>query len=172
MTGINRPSADDDPVAEDLLLERQLFFALSLASRAAVSACKPVLRALNLTHPQYLVMLTLWEASPRSVSEISEALLLGPATVSPLLKRLEASGYVTRQRVQGNERSLAVGLTPEGAALRERARIVPATMLGKLGLNHREAGELLQRNMARLLEFSQGGRLGVGDGEPKGSGGI
>jgi DNA-binding MarR family transcriptional regulator len=162
MTAMNTRSGDDDPVAEDLLFERQLFFALSVASRAAVSACRPVLQELNLTHPQYLVMLTLWEASPRSVNEISEALLLEPATVSPLLKRLESCGYVTRQRVQGDERSLAVGLTPEGAALRDRASAVPGTMLGKLGLSRTEAEELLRGSMARLLKVSQGERLGGG----------
>jgi DNA-binding MarR family transcriptional regulator len=167
---MSNTSAVDDVPDEDLVLERQLFFALSVASRTAVSACKPVLQELNLTHPQYLVMLTLWEASPRSVNEISEALLLGPATVSPLLKRLEASGYVTR-RVQGDERSLAVGLTPEGAALRDRARAVPGTMPGKLGLSRTEAEELLRGSMARLLKVSQGERLGLGGGGQMGSGG-
>jgi MarR family transcriptional regulator, organic hydroperoxide resistance regulator len=139
---------------DELLLERQLCFALAAASRAVISAYKPVLQELHLTHPQYLVMLTLWEASPRSVNEISEVLLLGPATVSPLLKRLEAAGYVTRRRVQGDERSLAVGLTPEGAALRDRARAVPGTMLGKLGLSRTEAEEL-HGYMTRLLRSAK-----------------
>jgi DNA-binding MarR family transcriptional regulator len=168
---MSTPSADDDVPDEDLLLERQLFFALSVTSRTALSACKPVLQELNLTHPQYLVMLTLWETSPRSVNEISEALLLGPATVSPLLKRLEASGYVTRRRVQGDQRSLAVGLTTEGAELRDRARSVPGTMLGKLGLSSSEAEELLRGSMARLLKVSQGERVGLGGGGQMGSGG-
>jgi MarR family transcriptional regulator, organic hydroperoxide resistance regulator len=147
----------------ELLLERQLCFALAAASRAVIGAYKPVLRELNLTHTQYLVMLALWEVSPRSVAEISEALLLGPATVSPLLKRLEACGYVTRRRVQGDERSLAVGLTPEGAALRDRARAVPGTMLGKLGLSRTEAEEFLRGSMAPLLKVSQR-ELGLGVG--------
>ncbi|WP_343915186.1 MarR family transcriptional regulator [Arthrobacter pascens] len=173
MTAINTPTGDDDVPDEDLLLERQLFFALSVASRTAVSACKRVLQELNLTHPQYLVMLTLWEASPRSVNEISEALLLGPATVSPLLKRLEASGYVTRRRVQGDEHSLAVGLTPEGAALRDRARAVPGTMLRKLGLNRTDDEELLRGRMARLLKVSQAdNRPGLGAAVQMGSGTI
>jgi DNA-binding MarR family transcriptional regulator len=168
MTAMNTPSGD--LVTEDLLLERQLFFALSVASRTAVSACKPVLQEFNLTHPR-LVMLTLWEASPASVNEISEALLLGPATVSPLLKRLEASGYVTRRRVQGDECSFAVSLTPEGAKLRDRARDVPGTMLGKLGLSRTEAEELLPGSTARLLKVSRGERLGGGGGRQMGSGG-
>ena len=113
------PSGSD----EDLLLERQLCFALAVASRTVIGAYRPVLQELNLTHPQYLVMLALWEKSPRSVKDISDALLLVPATLSPLLKRLEALGYVTRRRVPGDERSLAVGLTPEGTAEKLRGKV-------------------------------------------------
>jgi DNA-binding MarR family transcriptional regulator len=139
---------------DDLLLERQLCFALALASRTVISAYRPVLQALDLTHPQYLVMLALWERSPRSVKDISGELLLGPATLSPLLKRLEASGYVTRQRVPDDERSLAVGLTPSGTALRTRALAVPGVMLSKLGLSREEAQEL-HRTMSRLARAAQ-----------------
>lgn len=95
-------------VEDDLLLERQLCFALTAASRTVISAYRPVLQELDLTHPQYLVMLALWERSPRSVKDISAELLLGPATLSPLLKRLEAAGYLTRKRLPKDERSLAV----------------------------------------------------------------
>jgi DNA-binding MarR family transcriptional regulator len=144
------PSGSD----EDLLLERQLCFALAVASRTVISAYRPVLQELNLTHPQYLVMLALWEKSPRSVKEISDALLLVPATLSPLLKRLEALGYVTRRRVPGDERSLAVGLTPEGAALRDKAMGVPGTMLAKLGLNRAQA-EDIHVAMTQLIEAAQ-----------------
>ncbi|MFD1214417.1 MarR family winged helix-turn-helix transcriptional regulator, partial [Arthrobacter sp. GCM10027362] len=103
---------------EDLLLEHQLCFALSVASRSVVAAYKPVLQKLGLTHPQYLVMLALWEQSPRTVKELGEVLLQEPATLSPMLKRLEAAGLVTRSRMAGNERALAVGLTAGGEALR------------------------------------------------------
>src|SRR6476661_9850276 len=99
---------------EDLLLEHQLCFALTVASRSVVGAYKPVLDTLGLTHPQYLVMLCLWESSPRSVRDISDALAQEPATISPLLRRLEAAGLITRRRVQGNERALAVELTLAG----------------------------------------------------------
>jgi DNA-binding MarR family transcriptional regulator len=99
-------------------------------------------------------MLALWEKSPRSVKEISDALLLVPATLSPLLKRLEALGYVTRRRVPGDERSLAVGLTPEGAALRAKAMGVPGTMLAKLGLNRAQA-EDIHVAMTQLIEAAQ-----------------
>jgi MarR family transcriptional regulator, organic hydroperoxide resistance regulator len=127
---------------DDLLLERQLCFALTVASRSVVGAYKPVLDKLGLTHPQYLVMLSLWESSPRSVRDISEALAQEPATISPLLRRLEAAGFITRQRIPGNERTLAVGLTPLGAALRQQATQVPTTMMSRLGLTREQVGRL------------------------------
>jgi DNA-binding MarR family transcriptional regulator len=135
---------------DDLLLERQLCFALTVASRGVVGACEPVLDKLGLTHPQYLVMLCLWESSPRSVRDISQALLHEPATISPLLRRLEAAGLITRRRVEGNERALAVDLTPQGAALRQQATAVPGTMMAKLGLS-RDQAESLHSSMMDLI---------------------
>ncbi|MFS0718681.1 MarR family transcriptional regulator [Arthrobacter sp. 1P04PC] len=143
-------TATPDFIDEDLLLEHQLCFALTVASRNVVAAYKPVLDKLHLTHPQYLVMLTLWESSPRTVREISDALDLDPATVSPLLRRLEAVGYVTRERAEGNERSLAVGLTPAGAALRRDATAIPGTMMARLGLSRDQVAEL-HAAMTRLI---------------------
>jgi len=135
---------------DDLLLEQQLCFALTIASRSVVGAYKPVLDQLGLTHPQYLVMLCLWESSPRSVRNISDALAQEPATISPLLRRLEAAGFLTRQRMAGNERTLAVGLTPKGASLRQQATRVPGTMMARLGLN-REQVRLLHASMTDLI---------------------
>lgn len=140
---------------EDLLLERQLCFALSVASRSVIGAYRPVLEELNLTHPQYLVMLALWEHSPRTLRGIAEALAMEPATLSPMLKRLEANGLVTRERVAGNERALAVGLTEEGRELRARALSVPGTMLARLGLT-REQAEDLNRMMREVIAAAQG----------------
>ncbi|WP_077491030.1 MarR family winged helix-turn-helix transcriptional regulator [Sinomonas mesophila] len=142
---------------EDLLLERQLCFALSVASRSVVGAYRPVLEKLGLTHPQYLVMLALWEHSPRTVREISEALLLEPATVTPLLKRLEDAGLVTRTRQPGNGRALDVALTPRGAALRQQALVVPETMMSRLGITREEAEEL-HGSMMRLIAAAQASR--------------
>jgi MarR family transcriptional regulator, organic hydroperoxide resistance regulator len=139
---------------EDLLLERQLCFALSVASRSVIGAYRPVLEELNLTHPQYLVMLALWEHSPRTLRGIAEALAMEPATLSPMLKRLEANGLVTRERVAGNERALAVGLTEEGRGLRTRALSVPGTMLARLGLT-REQAEDLNRMMREVIAAAQ-----------------
>ena len=105
---------------DDLRLEQQLCFALTVASRSIVGAYKPVLEKLGLTHPQYLVMLCLWESAPRSLRSISEALAQAPATISPLLRRLEEAGFVTRQRVDGTERRLAGGQTAAGEPGRQR----------------------------------------------------
>ncbi len=147
-TAVPTPAAA--AVDEDLLLEHQLCFALTVASRSVVGAYKPVLDQLGLTHPQYLVMLCLWESSPRTVRDISEALAQEPATISPLLRRLETAGYVTRQRAEGNERSLAVGLTPSGVALRQQATAVPGTMMARLGLDREQVAEL-HAAMMRLI---------------------
>jgi len=140
--------------AEDLLLEHQLCFALSVASRSVVAAYKPVLEELGITHPQYLVMLALWEESPRTVKELATALTQEPATLSPMLKRLEAAGLVTRERVPGNERALAVGLTEAGAALRSKALSVPGTMLDRLELDRRTLRDL-NASMRRLIDAAQ-----------------
>lgn len=139
---------------EDLLLERQLCFALSVASRSVIAAYRPVLEELNLTHPQYLVMLALWEKSPQMVRELSDSLAMEPATLSPMLKRLEANGMVTRERVPGNERALAVGLTDEGRNLRRKALSVPGTMMSKLGLT-RDQVESLNATMHQVIAATQ-----------------
>lgn len=144
-------------VEDDLLLERQLCFALSVASRSVVGAYRPVLEPMGLTHPQYLVMLALWERSPRTVRDISDALLLEPATVTPLLKRLEDAGFVTRARQAGNERALDVALTDRGRALREKALSVPPTMMVRLGITRDDAAEL-HRSMMKLIEAAQASR--------------
>ena len=140
-----------DTAENDLLLERQLCFGLSVASRSVIAAYKPVLKELQLTHPQYLVMLALWEEAPRRVKDIGGALLLESATLSPLLKRLETLGYITRTRDSADERALAVDLTPEGAALREKALAVPGTMMARLGLD-RDGAMDLHRSMMALID--------------------
>ena len=148
-------SAAEPGQDNDLLLEHQLCFALTVASRSVVGAYKPVLESLGLTHPQYLVMLCLWESSPRTVRNISTALAQEPATISPLLRRLEGAGLISRHRVDGNERALAVGLTPAGAALREQALAVPGTMIERLGLTREQVGEL-HSSMMRLIAATAG----------------
>ena len=152
------PTSPVDAADEDLLLEHQLCFALTVAARSVVGAYKPVLEKLNLTHPQYLVMLCLWETSPRTLRNISAALAQEPATISPLLRRLEAAGLITRARAEGNERALAVALTPEGRALREQALQVPGTMMERLGLTREQVPELHASMMGPTAATSEGTR--------------
>ncbi|KYH44913.1 MarR family winged helix-turn-helix transcriptional regulator [Branchiibius sp. NY16-3462-2] len=120
----------DDPLA----LENQVCYGLALAARGIIGAYRPVLEPLGLTHPQYLVMLALWERHPQSNRQLSDALRLDPGTITPLIKRLEREGYVTRQRQAGNERTLDIDLTERGIALRDRAVHVPLIMIRRLGL--------------------------------------
>jgi len=119
---------------DPLALDRQVCFALAAASRSVIALYRPVLEPMGLTHPQYLVMLALWERSPRTVRDIGEALLLEPATLSPLLKRLESAGLVTRARNTTDERALDVTLTPAGVELRHEAERVPAQIVERLGM--------------------------------------
>ncbi|MFD0201206.1 MULTISPECIES: MarR family winged helix-turn-helix transcriptional regulator [Saccharothrix] len=135
---ISAQNIGDDPLA----LERQVCFALSVASRNVVAVYRPLLERMGLTHPQYLVMLALWGRAPLSVKELSRMLALEPATLSPLLKRLEAIGYVTRSRDAVDERQLAVTLTEEGAALREQALAIPPAVVAKLGMSLDELRDL------------------------------
>ena len=100
-----------------------------------VSLYRPVLEPLGLTHPQYLVMLALWERSPRSLSALAGELAMEPATLSPLVKRLEAQGRVQRTRRADDERVLDIDLTDEGRALRERAVEVPGKIMERVGID-------------------------------------
>jgi DNA-binding MarR family transcriptional regulator len=119
---------------DPLALEEQVCFALSVAARGVVGVYRPLLEPMGLTHPQYLVMLALWQHSPVSVRHLSELLQLDPGTLSPLLKRLEAIGYVRRERKPGDERSLAITLTDSGRALREEALKIPPAVVQRLGM--------------------------------------
>ncbi|QEA13512.1 MarR family winged helix-turn-helix transcriptional regulator [Comamonas flocculans] len=112
-----------------LQLDNQLCFALYSTSLAVTRLYKPLLDALGLTYPQYLVMLVLWEQDARAVSELGERLFLDSGTLTPLLKRLEAAGLVARQRDARDERRVRVSLTPQGRALQASAERVPACML-------------------------------------------
>jgi DNA-binding MarR family transcriptional regulator len=117
-----------------LALENQVCFALAVAARKVIAAYRPLLEPMGLTHPQYLVMLALWERSPRTVVDLSRALALDSATLSPLLKRLEAAGLITRAR-GADERTLDVALTDQGRSLRARAETVPPRVAKMLDMN-------------------------------------
>lgn len=137
-----------------LELERQVCFALALASRGVIAVYRPVLEPLQLTHPQYLVMLALWQYAPLSVTELSELVQLEPATVSPLLKRLEQVGYLQRERNPDNERALRITLTPEGIALRSEALKIPEKIMSLLDLDLDDVQEL-HGFLGRLIDKSR-----------------
>lgn len=118
-----------------LALEEQVCFALSVAARNVVAVYKPILEPMGLTHPQYLVMLALWEHEPVSVRDLSRLLHLDPGTLSPLLKRLEGNGLLRRERNTEDERTLAVTLTDQGRRLRQDALQVPPAVVSRLGMD-------------------------------------
>jgi DNA-binding MarR family transcriptional regulator len=133
-----------------LALDRQVCFALAAASRSVIGLYRAALQPLGLTHPQYLVMLALWERNPRTVRDLGAALYLEPATLSPLLKRLESAGLLTRTRNIDDERALDVRLTPAGERLRTMAEQVPPQIVEQLGMPLAEL-EQIRSGLTRLL---------------------
>lgn len=142
-------------MTDALSLERQVCFALAVASRGVIGVYRPLLQPMGLTHPQYLVMLALWEHAPLSVKELSKLLQLDPGTLSPLLKRLEAIGYIRRQRDSQDERVLVVTLSPEGRALRSEAERIPSSVVERLGMDLEELEEL-HRSLTRVIAAANG----------------
>ncbi|WNO70178.1 MarR family transcriptional regulator [Streptomyces sp. AM8-1-1] len=138
----------EDPGEPPLLLEDQLCFTLYAASRTVTSAYRPLLDGVGLTYPQYLVMLALWERRVASVKDLVAAVHLDYGTLTPLIKRLESSGLVVRERRADDERVVEVALTEKGAALREHIRNLPLAIGEAVGLTDEEIGtvaELLRR---------------------------
>ncbi len=129
------PDLSGVPDAELLRLDHQVCFSLHAASRAFGGFYRQALKGLGLTYSQYLVMLVLWEHGPQPVKGIGDRLQLDSGTLSPLLKRLEAAGLVSRERSREDERSVLIDLTDEGARLRERALSVPRGVLDATGLS-------------------------------------
>ena len=134
---------DIDPLA----LERQVCFALAITNRAVLAVYRPLLEPLGLTHPQYLVMLTLWDNAkfdrePLSVKDIAALLQMDSATLSPMLKRLQAQGLITRTRSAADERTTHVELTPKGVRLRRQALKIPPAVVERLGVELAELEHL------------------------------
>jgi MarR family transcriptional regulator, organic hydroperoxide resistance regulator len=127
---------------DGLRLERQLCFALYSAANLTTRLYRPLLEPLGITYPQYLALMALWERAPRSVGELGQALGLDSGTLTPLLKRLQAGGLVTRTRDAQDERRVLIALTPAGAALRERAAAVPEALRCGLPLELEDAAAL------------------------------
>ncbi|BBW99553.1 MarR family transcriptional regulator [Mycolicibacterium moriokaense] len=137
-----------DAAVDPLALERQVCFALAVTNRAVLAVYRPLLEPLGLTHPQYLVMLALWDhhksnaERPLTVKEIASTLQLDSATLSPMLKRLEALGFITRSRSATDERATDVRLTKVGIQLRRRALKIPPAVVERLGVGLDELEQL------------------------------
>jgi len=130
--------------AEILYLENQLCFPLYAASRLTTQIYTPLLNELGITYPQYLVLMVLWQHKEQTVNEICSKLLLETNTVTPLLKRLEQKGILTRKRSEADERSVIISLTEEGEALKERALLIPGKIIGSLNDDSISQVEILQ----------------------------
>ncbi len=128
MDNAKTPKLPDALIDEALLLDNQLCFAMYSASLAMTKAYKKLLGALDITYPQYLVMMVLWEKDQITVSELGNRLYLDSGTLTPLLKRMETMGLLNRARDAGDERRVVVSLSDAGRALREKAKAVPVRM--------------------------------------------
>jgi len=134
-----------------LKLERQLCFPLYACARETIKQYKPYLDELDLTYTQYIAMMVLWEKHSVTVKELGETLYLDSGTLTPLLKKMEAKGLLTRRRSEQDERSLIVRLTEAGEALKEKAVSVPYQMASCVRLDPEEATELY-RLLYKLLK--------------------
>jgi len=149
--GMTHPKMPD---TERLRLDQQICFPLYAASRLVTRLYQPLIEPLGLTYPQYLVLMLLWEQSPRSVSEIGERLQLDSSTLTPLLKRLAAAGFVTRSRSKRDERVVEIHLAAAGRKLEQQCAGIPLALAGQIGFPAQEAAELKRRLdglLARLI---------------------
>lgn len=135
-------------------LDLQLCFSLYSASKLMTQAYDPLLKELDLTYPQYLVMLVLWENDNISVKDIGDRLKLDSGTLSPLLKKMQLKGYVEKERLEIDERIVAVKLTDAGRDLKKKAIKVPNEMYCKLSMKEKEFVELREKlkDLINVLE--------------------
>jgi DNA-binding MarR family transcriptional regulator len=150
VTETDHPASGGDALA----LEHQVCFALSVAARNVVAVYRPFLEPMGLTHPQYLVMLALWQHGQLSVKALSGLLQLDPGTLSPLIKRLEVAGLVRRNRDPRDERALAIALTEQGRELRTRAELIPWGIVERLDMDLAEL-TALREALTRMIGASQ-----------------
>jgi DNA-binding MarR family transcriptional regulator len=135
-------------------IDSQLCFALYSASRAMTAAYRPILADMNLTYPQYLVLLVLWEDEHVTVRRLGERLQLDSGTLSPLLKRLEVNGFVRRERSRDDERLVEVTLTAAGRRLEKKAQCIPGELFTATGMSEKQAADL--RDAVRQLTDALG----------------
>jgi DNA-binding MarR family transcriptional regulator len=150
--------------ASDLDLGKQVCFALYSASRALTALYRPLLEQLNLTYPQYLVLLVLWERGETTVKALGESLQLDSGTLSPLLKRLEVAGLVSRARDPRDERSVVISLTSQGEALREQATGIPYAIASATGVPPQELAAL-RDTLRTLTSAAEVARLNIANEE-------
>ena len=153
---------DGSRAAGSLLLDDQLCFALYAASRAVTQLYRPLLEELGLTYPQYLVMLVLWERDHATIGELASALELDHGTLSPLLKRLQATGLLERRRRIDDERVVDIMLTPAGRELAQRADAVPQVIVDSYGVDAAEFEGLRARLrvLTKSVAAARKGRAG------------
>ena len=140
---------------EQLKLEKQLCFPLYAAAKEVVRKYKPYLDELDLTYTQYITMMVLWEKESLNVKELGSILYLDSGTLTPLLKKLEAKGYVSRQRCKEDERNLIICITEKGNALKEKAATIPSDMTEKFVNLTAEEIKIMYHALYKLLSQVQ-----------------
>lgn len=138
-----------------LKLENQLCFPLYACSKAITKHYKPFLDELDLTYTQYITMMVLWEKKKANVSDLGKCLYLDSGTLTPVIKKLEAKGYITKNRSKDDERSVIVEITAEGDKLRDKAVKIPSMMGGCVNISEKEAAELYKTLYKILGRFDE-----------------
>lgn len=141
---------------DGLRLENQLCFPLYACSKEIVRRYKPLLDELDLTYTQYIVMMVMWEKEKVNVKELGESLFLDSGTLTPLLKKLEAKSYISRERSGEDERNLIISITRKGMALRDWAKNVPVKMASCVSLSADDAATLKRILDSLLAQFRTG----------------
>lgn len=132
-------------------LGNQLCFPLYVIAKEITGLYRPLLEELDITYPQYLVMMVLWEHQRLTVNQIGEKLFLDSGTITPMLKRLEAKSYIVRQRKIEDERVVEISLTDKGERLQDKACLIPEKMNDRLNLSETDVQELKQA-ISKLLD--------------------
>lgn len=148
---IDAPRKATAPLTDPLLLDNQLCYALYAAAHRMTKSYRPMLERMGLTYPQYLVLLVLWETDGITVSEIGRRLRLDSGTLTPVLKRLEAAGFLVRSRRRSDEREVEIALTPHGQSLRTEATAVRESVMCQLNMSEPEV-QAMRADLNALIE--------------------
>lgn len=148
---VEAPEQTTGPVTDPLLLDNQLCYALYAAAHRMTKSYRPMLERMGLTYPQYLVLLVLWETDGVTVSEIGRRLRLDSGTLTPVLKRLEGAGFLSRSRRQTDEREVEILLTGHGRDLRAQARLVRESVMCQLNMSEPEV-QAMRADLNALIE--------------------